>query len=100
MTMKRWLIAAAIICVATAGCRKTDAEVPSNTHRLQQAGPPNSLATADHLAGTEAAALTGDQRTMQRNGAAMHTDMMRFMHLPAAGNTLNLIRFFNESEDE
>jgi hypothetical protein len=81
MTMKRWLIAAAIICIAATGCSRTDAEVPSNARRPQQAGPTNPLATAGHLAGIEAAGMTGDQRAIQGHVDAMHKDMMRSMHL-------------------
>lgn len=81
MTTKRWLIAAAITCIAATGCSRTDAEAPSNTRRPQQAGPTNPLVTAGHLAGFEVAGLTGDQRAMQGHVDAMHKDMMRSMHL-------------------
>ena len=87
--MKRWLLAAAITCIAATGCSRTDAESPSGTRRLQQAGATNPLATAGHLAGIEAAGLTGDQRAMQGHVDAMHKDMMRSMHLPDPSRPIN-----------
>lgn len=87
--MKRWLLAAAITCIAATGCSRTDAEAPSGTRRLQQAGATNPLATAGHLAGIEAAGLTGDQRAMQGHVDAMHKDMMRSMHLPDPSRPIN-----------
>lgn len=89
MTMKRWPMAAAVICMAAAGCSRTDADAPSNTRRPQQAGATNPLATAGHLAGIEAAGLTGDQRAMQGHVDAMHKDMMRSMHLPDPSRPIN-----------
>jgi hypothetical protein len=81
MTMKRWPMVAAVICMAAAGCSKTSAEAPATTNRPQQAGATHPLATVSHLAGIEAAGLTGDQRAMQGHVDAMHKDMMRSMHL-------------------
>jgi len=89
MTTKRWLIAAAITCIAATGCSRTDAGTPSNTRRPQQAGPTNPLVTAGHLAGVEVAGLTGDQRAMQGHVDAMHKDMMRSMHLPDPSRPIN-----------
>jgi hypothetical protein len=89
MTMKRWPMVAAVICMAAAGCSRTDAEAPSNTRRPQQAGATSPLATAGHLAGIEAAGLTGDQRAMQGHVDAMHKDMMRSMHLPDPSRPIN-----------
>lgn len=82
MPMQRWLIAAAVICVAATGCSETpDGKAAQTARRPQQAGPTNPLVTAGHLAGVEAAGLTGDQRAMQGHIEAMHKDMMRSMHL-------------------
>jgi hypothetical protein len=87
MTTQRWLIAAAF-CIAATGCSKTDEQTPS-TRRPQQAGATNPLATVGHLAGIEAAGLTGDQRAIQGHVDAMHKDMMRSMHLPDPSRPIN-----------
>jgi hypothetical protein len=80
--MQRWLIAAAVTCVAAAGCSETpDGKTAQTTRRPQQAGSTRPLVTASHLAGIEVAGLTGDQRAMQGHVEAMHKDMMRSMHL-------------------
>src|SRR3546814_5195173 len=90
MTMQRWLIAAAVTCVAATGCSEApDGKTTQTTHRPQQAGPTNPLATASHLAGVEVAGLTGDQRAMQGHVDAMHKDMMRSMHLPDPSRPIN-----------
>lgn len=82
MTMQRWLIAAAVTCVAATGCSEApDGKTAQTTRQPQQAGLTSPLVTAAHLAGVEAAGLTGDQRVMQSHIEAMHTDMMRSMHL-------------------
>jgi hypothetical protein len=82
MTMQRWLIAAAVTCVAATGCSEApEGNTAHTTRRPQQAGPTNPLVTAGHLAGVEAADLTGDQRAMRGHVEAMHKDMMRSMHL-------------------
>jgi hypothetical protein len=72
MTMPRWLIAAAIACIAATGCSEADGEASSHARRPQQAGATNPLATAGHLAGIEATGLTGDQRAVQGHVDAMH----------------------------
>jgi len=80
--MQRWLIAAAVTCVAATGCSEApDGKTAQTTRQPQQAGLTSPLVTAAHLAGVEAAGLTGDQRVMQSHIEAMHTDMMRSMHL-------------------
>lgn len=80
--MQRWLIAAAVTCVAATGCSEAPEGNTAQTARQpQQAGPTNPLVTAGHLAGVEAAGLTGDQRAMRGHVEAMHKDMMRSMHL-------------------
>ncbi len=80
--MQRWLIAAAVTCVAATGCSEApDGKTAQTARRPQQAGPTNPLVTARHLAGVEAAGLTGDQRAMQGHVEAMHKDLMRSMHL-------------------
>ena len=82
MTMQRWLIAAAVTCVAATGCSETsDGKTAQTARRPQQAGPTNPLVTAGHIAGVEAAGLTGDQRAMRGHVEAMHKDMMRDMRL-------------------
>ena len=82
MTMQRWLIAAAVTCVTATRCSEApDGKTAPTARRPQQAGPTNPLATAGHLAGIEAAGLTGNQRAMRGHVEAMHKDMMRSMHL-------------------
>lgn len=82
MTMQRWLIAAAMTCVAAAGCSKADGEAASNTRRPQQADQgTNPLNTAGHLASVEVAGLSGDQRTVQAHLDAMRKNRMRDMRL-------------------
>ncbi|WP_077441514.1 hypothetical protein [Rhodanobacter sp. C01] len=80
--MPRWLIAAAVTCVAAAGCSEApDGKTAQIARQPQQADPTNPLITAGHLAGVEVAGLSGDQRAMQGHIEAMHKDMMRSMHL-------------------
>lgn len=80
--MQRWLIAAAVTCVAATGCSEApDGKTVPTARQPQQAGATNPLVTAGHLAGVEAAGLTGDQRAMQGHVEAMQKDMMRSMHL-------------------
>jgi len=82
MTMQRWLIAAAITCVAATGCSKADGEATTTTRRPQQAGQgTNPLTTAGHLAGVEVAALSSDQHAVQAHVEAMHKNLMRDMRL-------------------
>lgn len=82
MTMQRWLIAAAMTCVAATGCSKDDGQATSSTRRPQQAGRgTNPLTTARHLAGIEVAGLSGDQRAVQAHVDAMHKNLMRDMRL-------------------
>jgi len=80
--MQRWLIAAAVTCVAATGCSNADRETTPGTRRPQQAGQgTNPLTTAGHLAGVEVADLSGDQRAMQAHVDAMHQNLMRDMRL-------------------
>jgi hypothetical protein len=60
MTMQRWLIAAAITCVAATGCSEAPQGTTTQTaRRPQQAGEvTNPLVTASHLAAFDAAAVT------------------------------------------
>jgi hypothetical protein len=82
MTMQRWLIAAAVTCVAATSCSETsDGKTAQTERRPRQAGPTNPLVTAGHIAGVEAAGLTGGQRAMRGHVEAMHKDMMRDMRL-------------------
>ncbi|WP_244754150.1 hypothetical protein [Rhodanobacter sp. B2A1Ga4] len=81
--MQRWLIAAAVTCVAATGCSEaSDGKTAQTARQPQQAGPTNPLVTAGHLAAVEVADLTGDQHAMQGHVDTMHKDMMRSMHLP------------------
>jgi hypothetical protein len=90
MTMQRWLIAAAVTCVAATGCSKADREATPGTRRPQQAGQgTNPLTTAGHLAGVEVAGLSGDQRAMQAHINAMHKNLMRDMHLADASRRID-----------
>ena len=83
MIIQRWLIAAAVTCVAATGCSEApDGKTVQTARQPQQAGPTNPLVTAGHLAGAEIAGLTCDQRAVQGHVEAMHKDMMRSMHLP------------------
>lgn len=51
MPMLRWLIAAAVACVAATGCREApDGKTAPIARQPQQAGPTNLLVIADHLA--------------------------------------------------
>ena len=80
--MQRWLIAAAVTCVAATACSEApEGNTAQTARRPQQAGPTNPLVTAGHLAGVEAAGLTGDPRAMRGHVEAMHKDMMRSIHL-------------------
>jgi len=81
--MQRWLIAAAVTCVAATGCSsKAGREATPGTPRPQQVGQgTNPLTTAGHLAGIELAGLSGDQRAMQAHIDAMHKNLMRDMRL-------------------
>ena len=80
--MQRWLIAAVAACAGATGCSETpNGQTAQTALQPQQADPTNPLVTAGHLAGIEAAGLTGDQRAMQGHIEAMHKDMMRSMHL-------------------
>jgi len=80
--MQRWLIAAAVTCVAATGCSEApDGKTAQTTRGPQQADPTNPLVTASHLAAFDAAAVTGDQRAMRAHIEAMHKDTMRSMHL-------------------
>ena len=82
MPMQRWLIAAVAACAGATGCSETpNGQTAQTARQPQQAGPTNPLVTAGHLAGIEAAGLTGDQRAMQGHIQAMHKDMMRSIHL-------------------
>ena len=90
MTMQRWLIAAAVTCVAATGCSNADREATQGTRRPQQAGQgTNPLTTAGHLAGVEVAGLSGDQRAMQAHINAMHQNLMRDMHLADASRRID-----------
>lgn len=83
MTMQRWLIAAAVTCVAATGCSEApDGKTAQTVRGPQQASQgTNPLLTAGHLVGVEAAALTGDQRAVQAHVEAMHKEMIRSMRL-------------------
>lgn len=83
MTMQRWLIAAAVTCVAATGCSEApDGNTAQTAPQPQQAHTTNPLVTAGHLVGAEAASLAGDQRAVRGHVDAMHKDMMRSMRLP------------------
>ncbi|TPG51429.1 hypothetical protein EAH75_04075 [Rhodanobacter glycinis] len=79
--MQRWLIATAVTCVAATGCSEAPQGTTTQTERQPQAGPTHPLVTAAHLAGVEAAGLTGDQQAMRSHIEAMQKDTMRSMHL-------------------
>lgn len=83
MTMQRWLIAAAVTCVAATGCSEApDGKTTQTARRPQQAGQgTNPLITAGHLAGVEVAGLSGDQHAVQAHVEAMHKNLMRDMRL-------------------
>ena len=88
--MQRWLIAAAVTCVAATGCSNADREATPGTRRPQQAGQgTNPLTTAGHLAGIEVAGMSGDQRAMQAHINAMHKNLMRDMHLADPSRRIN-----------
>jgi hypothetical protein len=82
MTMMHWLIVAAATCIAVTGCsERPEGNAARTARQPQQAGPTNPLNTVGHLAGIEAAGLTGDQRAIRSHVEAMHKGMMRSMHL-------------------
>ncbi len=83
MTVGRGLIAAFVCCVLAAGCSQVSHEGTSNSAAGQAlAGRgTNPLVTAGHLAGIEAAGLTGDQRAMRAHIEAIHRNTMRDMRL-------------------
>jgi hypothetical protein len=90
MTMQRWLIAAAVTCTAATGCSEApEGNTAQTARRPQQAGPTSPLVTAGHLAGAEAAGLTGDPRAMRGHVEAMHKDVMRSMHLAAPSRPID-----------
>lgn len=81
--MQRWLLAAAVTCVSATGCSESPAnDTAQAPRRPQQAGQStNPAVTAAHVAAVDAAALAGDQRTVQRHLEAMQKDQMRSMRL-------------------
>lgn len=89
MTMRAWLIPVVVGCLSAAACSQTGSA--TDTARQQPiAGQGTSpLTTVGHLAGVEAAALTGDQRAMRAHVDAMHKNMMRDMRLPDASRPID-----------
>ena len=64
-----------------AGCSQAQPENPTDTARQSPVARrgTNPLSTVGHLAGIEAAGLTGNQRAMRGHVEAMHKNLMRDM---------------------
>src|SRR3546814_18974674 len=75
MTMQRWLLAAAVTCVAATGCSEApEGKTKQTTPRPQQAGPNNPHATASQHSGRDVAGLTGDPTAPTGPVAETHTE--------------------------
>lgn len=90
MTGRTGLITALLCCVSAAGCSKAPQESASNnTHHRSQRQTTRPLTTARHVAGIQAAGLTGDQRAMRGHIDAMHKNTMRDMRLADPSRPIN-----------
>lgn len=91
MVMRAWSIMVLLCGMSAAGCSQTPQDNPPDPTRRQPAAGrgTNPLATIGHLAGIEAAGLTGDQRAMRGHVDAMHKNMMRDMHLADSSRPIN-----------
>lgn len=79
--MRAWPIVIGLCVISAAGCSQAP-ESAGNAPPRQSAAGTTPLNTAGHLAGIEAAGLTGDQRAMRAHVEAMQKNMMRDMRLP------------------
>jgi hypothetical protein len=77
--------------MSAAGCSQAPQGSTSDTAKRQPtAGQGTSpLTTVGHLAGIEAAGLTGDQRAMRAHVEALQKNMMRDMRLPDASRPID-----------
>ena len=77
-----------LICLAAlGGCAQQPPEAPVQP---TQAGQPlNPAQTATRMASVHASALLGDQKGVQRQMDAMHTDLMRSMKVPDSRRTID-----------
>ena len=91
MTMKHGLMAVVVCCMSATACSQApEGNATDTTRRQPTAGKATSpLTTVAHLAGIEAAGLTGDQRAMRGHVEAMHKDQLRDMHLADPGRPIN-----------
>jgi hypothetical protein len=91
MTIERWLTAIAGCCMSAAGCSRVHPGSALDSANAQPSAgsgtnPPD---TVGHLAGIEAAGLTGDPRAMRAHVEAMHKNMMRDMRLTDPSRPIN-----------
>ena len=91
MTVRAWLIPLVACCLSVAGCNQAPQERAADSARPRPTAGQgtNPLTTVGHLAGIEAAGLTGDQRAMRGHVEAMHNNLMRDMHLADSGRPIN-----------
>ena len=89
--MRAWSIMVLLCGMSAAGCSQTPQDSTPDTTRRQSASGRGThpLATIGHLAGIEAAGLTGDQPAMRGHVDAMHKNMMRDMNLADSSRPIN-----------
>lgn len=89
--MRVWPTAFLSCCVWVAACSPAPPEGTADTtgQRPSAQRATSPLTTARHLAGIEAAGLTGDQRAMRAHVDTMHKEMMRDMHLADPSRPIN-----------
>ncbi len=91
MIMRAWLSTALLSCISAAGCSQAPqgSAIDATRHQPTAGRGTNPLTTVGHLAGIEAAGLTGDQRAMRGHVEAMHKNLMRDMRLADSGRPVN-----------
>lgn len=83
--MKYGILLAAAMTVA--GCAQ---QAPEAAPRPPQAGQPiNSVEMAARMTALRASALVGDQKGVEQQMGAMHSDLMRSMKVPDASRTID-----------
>lgn len=89
--MRAWLIPFVAYCVSVAGCSPATQDSANDTTRRQPTAAEGTspLTNVGHLAGIQAAGLTGDRRAMRSHVEAMHKNMMRDMHLADPSRPIN-----------
>lgn len=91
MNMRVWKMVFVSCCVWAAGCSQAPPENTADTTQRKAAARRGTspLTTVGHLAGIEAAGLTGDQRAMQAHLNVMNKNMMRDMRLADPSRPVN-----------